>query len=909
MLEIDGLKYISTPRPTGWGGAAIIVNQRKFSIEKLNISNPENLEIVWGLLKPKAEDSKFKKIVVCSFYSPPRSRKKQKLLDHIITTLQMLSTQYPTSPIIMGADKNDLDIRPILSCGLRLRQIVDQNTRGEKILDIIITNVPQLYNTPVIVPPVPCDDPSSGAPSDHSVPVCYPHTDPQRPPARNYKTITYRPLSDTSVAQFGQWITAQDFSDIDDTLASNQFAQKLEDILVSKLNEYCPQKTVRLGSQDKPLVNKEIKQISRQKQREWVKNGKTEKYKQLSRRFEAKYKTAAEHYMRQKIDSLKESKPGKAFKILKDMGAQPGDCTDNHGFTLPSHQMEKLTPKQSANKIADYFSNISKEYPPLNTELLPDRVKRNLLKDTTPPTVSEYECYLKIKAAKKPQSGVPGDLPSKILKEFSVELANPLHRLVNKITRTAKWPTQYKREYVTPIGKVPEPQCEDDLRPIALTPFFSKVMEHFVVSWLLEIIGPKIDFRQYGGTKGNSISHYLIELINFILYNQDKQDPTAVLACLVDFSKAFNKQDHNILITKLSDLGVPSWLLRLVIAFLEERTMVVRYKGALSDPRDLPGGGPQGTLLGLLLFIILINDLGFEDQSNDLGDIITCKRKIKEFNLLHLKYVDDFTIAEAISMRDQLDTVPVTVRPQPDNFHDRTGHTLEPKNSRVYSQLVKTEQYAKENKMDINYRKTKLMVFNPGQARDFNPKFELSGHKIEVVEESNLLGIVLRSDLSWSSNTAYMISRANRKLWCLRRLKALGASHEDLKDVYIKQIRCILEYAAPVWHSSVTAEDSIQIERVQKSALRIILSGRYQSYNNALDQVQLETLHSRREKLCMKFARKCVKSKKFCHWFKNEDRESITRQKNQKFRSVYCRTMRYDKSPLSYITRLLNFNK
>ena len=72
------------------------------------------------------------------------------------------------------------------------------------------------------------------------------------------------------------------------------------------------------------------------------------------------------------------------------------------------------------------------------------------------------------------------------------------------------------------------------------------------------------------------------------------------------------------------------------------------------------------------MFIILINDLGFEDQSNDLGDIITCKRKIKEFNLLHLKYVDDFTIAEAISMKDQLDTVPLTVRPQPDNFHDST---------------------------------------------------------------------------------------------------------------------------------------------------------------------------------------------------------------------------------------------
>jgi hypothetical protein len=61
--------------------------------------------------------------------------------------------------------------------------------------------------------------------------------------------------------------------------------------------------------------------------------------------------------------------------------------------------------------------------------------------------------------------------------------------------------------------------------------------------------------RQYGGMKGNSTSHYLIELINFILYNQDNKEATAVLACLVDFSKAFNRQDHSILITKLSDMA------------------------------------------------------------------------------------------------------------------------------------------------------------------------------------------------------------------------------------------------------------------------------------------------------------------------------------------------------------------
>ena len=84
--------------------------------------------------------------------------------------------------------------------------------------------------------------------------------------------------------------------------------------------------------------------------------------------------------------------------------------------------------------------------------------------------------------------------------------------------------------------------------------------------WLLEIIGDKLDFRQYGGMKGNSVSHYLIELVNFILHSQDRPEPTAVLMCLVDFSKAFNRQDHGILITKLSDLGVPSWLPKLVAA-------------------------------------------------------------------------------------------------------------------------------------------------------------------------------------------------------------------------------------------------------------------------------------------------------------------------------------------------------
>jgi hypothetical protein len=385
------------------------------------------------------------------------------------------------------------------------------------------------------------------------------------------------------------------------------------------------------------------------------------------------------------------------------------------------------------------------------------------------------ECYEKIIAAKKPQSGVPGDLPCAILKEFPVELAKPVQTLLNNITQSANWPDQWKVEYVTPIGKIPQPETEDDLRPIALTAFFSKVMEQFVVMWLMEIVGDKIDIRQYGGTKGNSVSHYLIELINFILFNQDNTEPTSVLACFVDFAKAFNRQDHSILITKLSDMGVPSWLLKIVISFLMNRTMIVRYKGEMSDVKLLPGGGPQGALLGLFLFLVLVNDVGFNDQSNENGDIITCKKRFKQFNELHLKYVDDLALAEAVPMKSLLNYLPPEERPQPDTFHERTGHQILPEQSRVFNNLKKTEKYASDNLMKINYSKTKLMVFNPGTVRDYLPRFVFNNDELEVVEETKLLGVVLRSDLSWGANTEYMVKRANRKLWCLRRLKKLGA--------------------------------------------------------------------------------------------------------------------------------------
>ena len=794
----------------------------------------------------------------------------------------------------------------LLTCGLKLKQLVDLPTRNGKTLDILITNIPQYYNSPIVVPPVPCDNPNDGVPSDHWVPVCYPHTDRYRPPLRRFRTVTYRHLPRDNVLKFGQWITRESFCKINESLSPTAHAQELQSLLMGKLDELCPTQTMRVSGQDKPFINKELKALNRRKQREYNKNGKSAKYKQLAAVFSRRYKAAARGYIRNKVDELKEAEPGKAFRVLKSMGAQPGDCTDDgtFTFTLPSHQEANLSDQECAERIAEHFASISGEYPPLNPDLLPDRVKTRLADGSKAPIVTEYDCYIKLKAAKKPKSVIPGDLPSAIVKEFKEELAYPLHRLVNNITQSGVWPEQYKIEYITPIAKTTLPQNEDDLRPISLTAFFSKCMEQFVVQWLLEYIGDKMDFRQYGGTRGNSISHYLIEFINFILHQQELGD-TAVLACLVDFSKAFNRQDHNILITKLSDLGVPGWLLKLVIAFLEHRTMKVKYKGKFSKLFSLPGGGPQGTLLGLFLFLVLINDAGFSHQVNNVGEQIT-KKKINEMNRIHLKYVDDLSLAESVDMTS-LSHVSSDLRAQPDTYRARTGHILKMKNSQVYQQLQKTQEYAIKNHMKLNLAKTKLMLFNPCKSKDFMPEMVVEGTRLDLVEQAKLLGVIVTSNLSWSANTDYIVERCYKKMWVMRRLKKLGADDSDLIEVYHKQVRSVAEYAVPVWNSALTGEDICKIERIQKIACNIILGDKYKSYTHALKTLGMEKLSVRRKNLCIKFARKAQKHDKFSKWFKPTPTVTA-RIKKPQFYEVVCRTSRFENSPLSYLTKLLNQN-
>ena len=125
-------------------------------------------------------------------------------------------------------------------------------------------------------------------------------------------------------------------------------------------------------------------------------------------------------------------------------------------------------------------------------------------------------------------------------------------------------------------------------------------------------------------------------------------------------------------------------------------------------------------------------------------------------------------------------------------------------------------------------------------------------------------------------------------------------------EVFTKQIRPVLEFSVPVWHPNTNKKHTSSIERVQKYALKIILHDKYSSYESALKSANLKCLLDRRQKICLNFALKCEQHPQFSSWFKQNYKIYSTRYKQDKYCTVTMRTSRLEKSPLNFLTNLLN---
>ena len=414
-------------------------------------------------------------------------------------------------------------------------------------------------------------------------------------------------------------------------------------------------------------------------------------------------------------------------------------------------------------------------------------------------------------------------------------------------------------------------------------------------------IQKRIDPGQFGGLRGHSTSHYMITLLDFILSHTDtSRVPAAVMVALIDFSKAFNRINHNKVIVRLSDWGVPGWLLRILISYLSGRSMILRYKGAQSSRHWMPGGSPQGTLLGVLLYLVYVSDIGMDLPSVtptvpgviDLPSVPYPPPAAVSNHEARLKFVDDLSLAECVSLNSRLAS-------------DGDKLWLPASNSTLQSRLNEIVMAADYHDMKLNLDKTKIISFNFTRNYKFEPQLTLDGEALDVVEETKLLGLTITSDCKWNKNVKNTKAKGNGRLWFLRRLKLLGAKEDTMIEIYKLFCRSVLEYCAPVWSGALTKANTEDIERVQRNALKIIMGASYVNYEECLDQINEQTLKERHDQLCLRFAESCLKNDKFSSWFQ----KGVNTRSGSYFLEPVSKTNRYRNSAIPHLTRLLNCRK
>jgi hypothetical protein len=513
-----------------------------------------------------------------------------------------------------------------------------------------------------------------------------------------------------------------------------------------------------------------------------------------------------------------------------------------------------------------------------------------------------------MRKCKKTKSAVPGEMPARLRQEFNVELAGPAAIIFNNIAKTGIWPESWKKEYGTVLEKVSPPADESQLRIISITYQLSTLMERFIIDWLLVYIEDKLDRDQFGGQKGHSIAHYLIEISNFILYNQDLSKPLSTMFAGIDISKGFNKIDHSQLVSILDEMNVPGWLLRIVVSYLSGRSLTLRRQSHITGTEDMPGGTGAGTPLGLLCFLVLFNGAGPATSPTSLGQQVTETRR-KPMKKGKVKWIDDLSAMTALHLPTSLvpDTRPDIPRPVP--YRGRHGLRLPEELNELQSELQNLNVYAETHLMSVNHLKTKVMLFSRHRKYDFLPELQLiQNTNIEVVEEMKIVGFILRSDLKTVSNTNYIIGKAYKRMWIIRRLKALGASRSRLLDVLQKQVLSVLQLAVPAWDCFLTCQERTDLERVLKTGLRIIWGQDYTTFEQVLQQSNFRTLQETRTRIVNKFVRKSATHKKFSKWFCRQENTNFTTRANNRarFKPVTAKHEFYKNSCIPTMTKIAN---
>ena len=253
--------------------------------------------------------------------------------------------------------------------------------------------------------------------------------------------------------------------------------------------------------------------------------------------------------------------------------------------------------------------------------------------------------------------------------------------------------------------------------------------------------------------------------------------------------------------------------------------MRVKFNDEVSELLTLIGGGIE--------YLV---------QSNDNADAISPEDRFK--------YIDDLSILQLVLMSGLLVEY---------NFHQHVASDigidmkyLPATTYNTQDQLNSITNWTRENLMKLNEAKSKFMIFTRTKE-DFTTRLSINDVNLDRVSVSQLLGVWISEDLSWAKNCQQTCRKAYSRLSMISKLKYVGVGQDDLIEIYILFIRCVTEYCAVSYHSSLTVEQSGKLERIQKTCLKVILGDLYEDYDSALELLGLTTLSKRRAKRFLDF--------------------------------------------------------
>ena len=313
----------------------------------------------------------------------------------------------------------------------------------------------------------------------------------------------------------------------------------------------------------------------------------------------------------------------------------------------------------------------------------------------------------------------------------------------------------------------------------------------------------------------------------------------------------------------MSSTGIRQCIIPWLADFLSERRQAVRFHGTVSSFQTITCGVPQGTRIGPLCFLVLINDALLDTT-------------------LRWKYVDDSTLGTVINNTD-------------------------PDYSRMQDTLNNLLAWTNTNHVTINQRKTVVMHFDLATTPTPTPALTLDNHTLDVVTTTKLLGVIIDDKLSWGDHVSAVIKSASYRLYMLRRLKSLGLPTAELCNIFKLFILPKLTYASPAWSSSLSQTQHRRLERVQKRAAKIILGPSYHTYEDALHTLDLPTLTDYYRQALTQFGHKLLQNPRQRHLLPPQAPRPLraTRARN-KLVPLRARTDRYKNSPIPTLVKILN---